>query len=61
MRVKGLDIKMPGNMRLFQQAVKDYKISTAAGTPLIALGDNYIMGWSDEGVKNFDKYVASYK
>jgi len=61
LKVKGLDIKMPGNMKLFQQAVKDYKITTAAGTPLIGMGDKYIMGWGDEEVKAFDKYVGSYR
>lgn len=61
LKVKGLDIKMPGNMKLFQQAVRDYKISTAAGTPLIGMGDRYIMGWGDEEVKAFDEYVGSYR
>ncbi len=40
----GRDISLPGNMRLFQQAVYDYGIYGMVGTPLICLGNNYIMG-----------------
>lgn len=60
LKVKGLDIKMPGNLRMFHQAVSDYKIETAAGTPLICMGDNYIMGWNDSDTKLFDEYVSGY-
>lgn len=61
LKIKGLDIKMPGNMKLFQQAVKDYKIETAAGTPLICMGNHYIMGWSSEDEKGFDTYAGDYE
>ncbi|MBQ8481571.1 MAG: hypothetical protein IJ532_03470 [Alphaproteobacteria bacterium] len=61
LKVKGLDVQMPGNMKLFRQAVKDYKITSAAGTPLIAMGDVYIMGWGDDKEKKFEEYVTKYK
>lgn len=61
LKVKGLDVKMPGNMKLFQQAVKDYKINTAAGTPLICMGNKYIMGWSDKDAQVFDSNVTQYE
>jgi glutaredoxin len=61
MRVKALDIKMPGNRRLFESAVKGYKIKGAAGTPLICFGRNYIMGWSDEDPARFDEYAKDYE
>lgn len=54
------DIKYPGNFNLFQKAVKKYNIGDTAGTPLICLGDKYIMGWSDRNKVLFDKYVESY-
>ena len=60
LKVQSFDIKMPGNMKLFQQAVRDYKISTAAGTPLIGMGDNYIMGWGENQADLFEKYVEKY-
>lgn len=61
LKVKSFDVKMPGNMKLFQQAVKDYKITDAAGTPLIGMGDNYIMGWGDREAQAFEKYVVQYE
>lgn len=54
------DIKYPGNFNLFQKAVKKYNIGNTAGTPLICLGDKYIMGWSEKNRVLFDKYVESY-
>ncbi|MBR1601411.1 MAG: hypothetical protein IJ677_07515 [Alphaproteobacteria bacterium] len=61
LKIKGLDIQMPGNMKLFRQAVKDYNISSAAGTPLIGMGDKYIMGWGDDKEKVFEDYVEEYE
>ena len=60
LKIKSLDIKTPGNMKLFRQAVKDYKIRTAAGTPLIGMGDSYVMGWGDEEAGAFEEYVSRY-
>ncbi|MBP5215235.1 MAG: hypothetical protein J6039_01605 [Alphaproteobacteria bacterium] len=61
LEVKGLDVKMPGNMRLLQQAVKDYKISGSVGTPLICFGKNYIMGWNEKDEAVLDEYAKSYE
>lgn len=61
LKVKSFDIKTPGNMKLFQQAVNDYNIRTAAGTPLIGMGDKYIMGWGDNEAKMFEDYVTQYQ
>lgn len=61
LKVKSFDIKMPGNFNLFKQAVNDYKIEKAAGTPLIGMGDNYVMGWGDKEIKEFEKYVTEYE
>lgn len=59
--VKGLDIKMPGNMRLLKQAVKDYKLKGSIGTPFICFGDKYIMGWSNEDEARLAEYAKSYE
>ncbi len=61
MRIKALDIKMPGNRRLFDKAVKGYKVGTVAGTPLICFGDKYIMGWSDDDAPRLDEYAIDYE
>jgi glutaredoxin len=61
LKVKSFDVKTPGNMKLFQQAVKDYGIHAAAGTPLIGMGNNYVMGWGDNEAKMFENYVKQYE
>ena len=55
--VKSLDIKMPGNQKLFMSAAKDYEVGQMAGTPLICFGDKYIMGWGEKDAALFDEYV----
>lgn len=59
-KITSIDIKLPGNMRLFEKAVKKYKITGAKGTPLILMGDKYIMGWSETKQDEFDLYVKPY-
>lgn len=58
--ISGKDIKYPGNRRLFEDALQKYKITGAAGTPLILLGKHYIMGWSSEKAVQFDAYVKPF-
>ncbi len=55
------DVRMPGNQRLFQYAVKKYKLGDVAGTPLICFDKNYIMGWSENKAKEFEIYVKQYE
>lgn len=61
LRIKALDINMPGNRRLFENAVREYKPEGAAGTPFICFGKRYIMGWGDDDPKLFDELAADYK
>ena len=61
LKIKALDIKMPGNRRLFDQAARDYGLGNMVGTPLICFGKNYIMGWGDDAPQQFDKYAEDYK
>ena len=60
LKIKGLDIKMPGNMNLLKQAALDYKLGPNVGTPLICFGKNYIMGWNSQYEKKFDELAKSY-
>lgn len=61
LRIKPLDIKMPGNRRLFEQAVRSYDIGQMAGTPLICFGKRYIMGWGPDDVALLDEYAKDYE
>lgn len=60
LKITALDIKLPGNMKLFEKAVKKYNVTKAAGTPLFCFGKNYIMGWGNEEQNLFDHYVKTY-
>ena len=60
LKMTALDIKLPGNMKLFEKALKQYNITGSAGTPLFLMGDKYIMGWSNDKQNEFDLYVKPY-
>lgn len=60
LKIVSRDIKLPGNMALFKQAVAKYNIRGAAGTPLICFGDHYIMGWGPNDKQLFDYYARPY-
>lgn len=60
LKITALDVKLPGNMRLFQQALEKYGVAGNAGTPFITFGDKYIMGWSDSDKTLFDVYSKPY-
>ena len=61
LKVKALDVSMPGNMRLLQEAAKTYKIGDAIGTPLICFGENFIMGWGSDEERKFDEFSVRYE
>lgn len=44
---------------LFKCAEK-FKLGRNIGTPLFCMGDNYLMGWSDEYEAKFDDYAKAY-
>ncbi len=60
-KIKSLDIKMPGNKRMFQAAARSYKVGWGAGTPLICFGKNHIMGWGADAPKQFDIFAKKYE
>ena len=60
LKITSLDIKLPGNMKLFEKAVKKYNITGPTGTPLFIMGNNYLMGWVNSEHARFDLYVKPY-
>ena len=50
------------NLNLFIKASEKYNLDKRRlGTPLIAMGKNYILGWGQEGQRKFDEYVKEFK
>ena len=60
LKITALDIKLPGNLKLFETAIKKYDITGPAGTPLFIMGDHYLMGWAEAEQMKFDLYVKPY-
>lgn len=47
---------------LFIECVEKFDLPRdAIGTPLICMGDNYLMGWATEYEAKFDQYIAPYR
>ena len=50
------------NFDLFIKASEKYNLDKRKlGTPLIAMGKNYILGWGQAGQEKFDEYVKEFK
>lgn len=46
--IEQVDIDKPGGMFLFRKYVQKFKLGREVGTPLFCMGDDYLMGWSEE-------------
>ena len=54
-----VDIETPAGWERFLETVDALKLDTRRlGTPLIVVGDRYILGWSTEEKKNLDALVG---
>lgn len=55
------EVKEGQGRQLFLQCVDKFDLPRdMIGTPLICMGDNYIMGWSDEYEDKFKEYVQNF-
>lgn len=61
LKIVSRDVKLPGNNKLFNEALKKYHITGAAGTPLICFKNRYIMGWSESSEAEFDALAKPYE
>ena len=56
------DVRQADNFKLFLKCADKFKLDrNTLGTPLICMGDHYIMGWSDSDRVKFDSYVQKFK
>ncbi len=51
--IETVSIDKPGGMFLFRKCVQKFKLGREVGTPLFCMGDDYLMGWSEENQKRF--------
>lgn len=60
--IKDLNIREGENMSYMLRYARKYKISEQSlGTPLIIMGNNYVMGWGQEQQKEFNRYAKNFK
>ena len=55
-----VNIHNPGGFDIILKCAKKFKLGRNIGTPLFCMGDNYVMGWSEESQKEFDEYVIPF-
>ncbi|MBE6452953.1 MAG: hypothetical protein E7012_05655 [Alphaproteobacteria bacterium] len=48
------------NFNLFLACAKKFNIEKNLGTPLFCMGDKFIMGWSNNKQKQFDRYIQLF-
>ncbi|MBP3687168.1 MAG: hypothetical protein J6J35_02240 [Alphaproteobacteria bacterium] len=46
--IEQVSIDKPGGMYWFRKCVQKFKLGREVGTPLFCVGDEYLMGWSED-------------
>ena len=60
--IKDMNIREGNNMGYMLRYARKYKIpEQTLGTPLIIMGDNYIMGWGDDQQRKFNRYAKNFR
>lgn len=55
-----LDIRKSDNRRLLDQYARQHDLRGDIGLPLLFIGKNYLMGWSEENKTKLKEYIAAY-
>lgn len=59
--IKELNIREGNNMDYMLRYARKFNIpQQTLGTPLIIMGDRYVMGWGAEQIKQFNRYVKDF-
>ena len=56
-----LDIQDSNNRRLLDNYARQYDLRGDIGLPLLFIGKNYLMGWSEENKAKLKEYIAAYE
>ena len=55
-----VNVANAGGYELLVKCARRFKLGRQIGTPLLCMGDNYLMGWTPEYEAKFDSYVKPY-
>lgn len=59
--IKEMNIREGNNMGYMLGYARKFKVSQQnLGTPFIVMGNQYIMGWGNQQVKDFNRYAKSF-
>ncbi len=56
-----LDIRESNNRRLLDQYARQHDLRGDIGLPLLFIGKNYLMGWSEENKTKLKEYITAYE
>lgn len=60
--IKELNIREGNNMGYMMGYARKFKVSNQnLGTPFIVMGDQYVMGWGNEQMKEFNRYAKNFR
>lgn len=60
--IKELNIREGNNMGYMLGYARKFKVSQQSlGTPFIVMGNQYIMGWGNQQVKDFNRYAKNFR
>lgn len=60
LKLSMVNVNTPSGNELLFKCAKKFKLGNRIGTPLFCMGNNYIMGWSDQNAAQFEEYVKPY-
>ena len=62
LKMQNLDVRVRQNFDLFLKCAQKFNLpNDSLGTPLICMGNHYIMGWSSADANKFDIYVRRFQ
>lgn len=60
LNIEKIDIYKPGGMYLFKKCAEKFNLGRNIGTPLFCMGNDYIMGWSEDNQKRFNELSVHF-
>ena len=55
-----VDVYQAQGYKLFEACGNKFNLGDKIGTPLFCMGDKYIMGWSKNNERKFDRFVKPF-
>ena len=60
-KIEYKDVSKKSNYILFKKCAQKFKIAQKhLGTPLVCIGNNYILGWSDKSKEKFNNLMKNF-